>query len=128
MVGLSVEGGGGTALAFVGVLRLVGEMRGIVGARGPAGLARFAFDTRRRTSTTVRRGYGMGVSGRLALPGLLELDGALLVDWARKTEPAMPLIWDVVLDDVEAGGMAPARARVAADEGKLSSYAKPQIQ
>ena len=57
----------------------------------------------------------MSVGGSLTLACLLKLDGAFSVDRTRIAYPTIPFVWDLVLDDAKAGGMAPASARGAAD-------------
>jgi len=46
---------------------------------------------------------------------LLETDCTVAIDRTRITFPTTPLLWDLTLDNIEAGCMAPTRADVAGD-------------
>ena len=115
-MGGSVDRRRGTPLAFVGMGGLVMRMRGTVSSRRGSGrLAGLAFNAWRRSASAVGGRVCISVGGGLTLACLLELDGAFSVDRTRLAYPAIPFVWNLVLDDAKAGGMAPASARVAAD-------------
>ena len=115
-MGGSVDRRRGTPLAFVGMGGLVMRMRGTVSSRRGSGrLAGLAFDAWRRSASAVGGRVCISVGGGLTLACFLELDGAFSVDRTRFAYPAIPFVWDLVLNDAKAGGMAPASARIAAD-------------
>ena len=108
---------------FVDVDMLV-LWRGPVGSRDVDGDTSFALAGttirgRGGWSTMLSLNAGTGsplVDGEgMALTGLLEPDGTVSVDWSRIAVPALPSVGDLVLDDIEAGGMAPTETLVAAD-------------
>ena len=113
VMGGSVDRRRGTPLAFVGMGGLVMGMRGTVSSRRGSGrLAGLAFNAWRRSTSAVGGRVCISVGGGLTLACLLELDGAFSVDRTRLADPAIPFVWNLVLDDAKAGGMAPASARV----------------
>ena len=52
-------------------------------------------------------------SDRVLLPLRLETHGTLTINGPRCAYPTLPLFWHTALDDLKAGGVAPARAVIA---------------
>ena len=116
-MGGSVDRRRGTPLEFVGVSGLVmrdeGHRQQQKGEREACGSC-----LRHLEKIGVGR-WGrrvcISVGGGLTLACLLELDGAFSVDRTRLAYPAIPFVWNLVLNDAKAGGMAPASARITDD-------------